>query len=92
MNRLNKVMSVWRRDNVPALIGNDFNVIPEDIGCHKPSSWINDALFQPKPLARYRALFSLGYTDAFRSLHSGEGESRLKTSRALRLFAVCTIF
>jgi len=54
------------------LIGGDFNVIPEDIDCHKPSSWEYDALFQPEPRARYRALLGIGYTDAFRSLHVGE--------------------
>lgn len=47
-------------------------MIPEDIDCHKPASWIHDALFQPKPRARYRALLALGYTDAFRSLHPGQ--------------------
>jgi exodeoxyribonuclease III len=72
MDRLIEKMSDWRRENVPALIGGDFNVIPEDIDCHKPSSWIHDALFQPKPRARYRALLSLGYTDAFRSRESGQ--------------------
>jgi exodeoxyribonuclease-3 len=54
-------------------VGGDFNVIPEDIDCHKPSSWQYDALFQPEPRAQYRAMLSLGYTDAFRSLHVGEG-------------------
>jgi exodeoxyribonuclease-3 len=72
MDRLIEKMSAWRRENEPALIGGDFNVIPEDIDCHKPSSWIHDALFQPEPRARYRALLSFGYTDAFRSLHPGE--------------------
>jgi exodeoxyribonuclease-3 len=57
---------------VPTLIGGDFNVIPEDIDCHKPSSWEHDALFQPEPRARYRAMLGIGYTDAFRSLHVGE--------------------
>jgi exodeoxyribonuclease-3 len=55
------------------VVGGDFNVIPEDIDCHKPASWIHDALFQPEPRGRYRALLDLGYTDAFRSLHPGEG-------------------
>ena len=72
MDRLNKKMCAWRKEDVPTLIGGDFNVIPEDIDCHKPSSWIHDALFQPEPRAQYRALLSLGYTDAFRSLHPGE--------------------
>ena len=73
MARLDKQMRLWLQSKVPTLVGGDFNVIPEDIDCHKPSSWMHDALFQPEPRARYRALLGLGYTDAFRSLHPGEG-------------------
>ncbi len=72
MDRLNQQMIRWKQDDVPTLIGGDFNVIPEDIDCHKPSSWEHDALFQPEPRARYRAMLGMGYTDAFRSLHVGE--------------------
>jgi exodeoxyribonuclease-3 len=73
MDRLISVMSAWQRKNMPVLIGGDFNVIPENIDCHKPSSWIGDALFQPEPRARYRAMLNLGYADAFRTLHPGQG-------------------
>ncbi len=73
MKRLIKHMRTMLDTGVPTLIGGDFNVIPEDIDCHKPSSWMHDALFQPEPRALYRAMLSLGYTDAFRSLHPGEG-------------------
>ena len=72
MDRLRKQLVLWLDDGVPTVIGGDFNVIPEDIDCHKPSSWIKDALFQPESRARYRALLDLGYTDAFRSLHPDE--------------------
>jgi exodeoxyribonuclease-3 len=72
MDRLLEKMSAWRKEDLPVLVGGDFNVIPEDIDCHKPSSWIRDALFQPEPRSRYRALLGLGYTDAFRFLHPGE--------------------
>jgi len=72
MDRLFKAMVEWREKRLPMLIGGDFNVIPEDIDCHKPASWIHDALFQPEPRGRYRAMLDLGYTDAFRSLHPGE--------------------
>jgi exodeoxyribonuclease III len=72
MDRLMRQMSLWRQSEMPTLIGGDFNVIPEDIDCHKPASWVHDALFQPEPRARYRALLGLGYTDAFRSLHPDE--------------------
>ncbi|HEV2274563.1 MAG TPA: exodeoxyribonuclease III [Acidobacteriaceae bacterium] len=73
MDRLTQQMRLWQESGMPVLVGGDFNVIPEDIDCHKPASWIHDALFQPEPRARYRALLALGYTDAFRSLHPGEG-------------------
>jgi exodeoxyribonuclease-3 len=73
MDRLINEMFSWKKKNVPVIIGGDFNVIPEDIDCHKPSSWIHDALFQPEPRARYRAMLDIGYTDAFRTLHPGEG-------------------
>ncbi len=73
MERLSRQMAAWLRSPEPTLVGGDFNVIPEDIDCHKPSSWMHDALFQPEPRARYRGLLGLGYTDAFRALHPGEG-------------------
>ena len=69
MDRLLHQMKLWLKSQVPTVIGGDFNVIPEDIDCHKPASWIHDALFQPEPRARYRAMLQLGYIDAFRSLH-----------------------
>jgi exodeoxyribonuclease-3 len=69
MDRLELQMKLWLKSDVPTVIGGDFNVIPEDIDCHKPASWIHDALFQPEPRARYRSMLELGFTDAFRSLH-----------------------
>ncbi|HEX3684133.1 MAG TPA: exodeoxyribonuclease III [Bryobacteraceae bacterium] len=73
MDRLHRQMQSWLESGTPTLVGGDFNVIPEDIDCHKPASWMHDALFQPEPRVRYRALLGLGYTDAFRSLHPGQG-------------------
>jgi exodeoxyribonuclease-3 len=73
MDRLEQQMKLWLKSDLPTVIGGDFNVIPEDIDCHKPASWIRDALFQPESRARYRAMLELGYTDAFRSLHPGIG-------------------
>jgi exodeoxyribonuclease-3 len=72
MDRLMEHLPDWAKDSVPTIIGGDYNVIPEDIDCHKPSSWMRDALFQPEPRERYRAMLAMGYTDAFRSLHPGE--------------------
>jgi len=73
MDRLYQQMQIWRNSERPTIVGGDFNVIPEDIDCHKPAYWMRDALFQPEPRAWYRAFIGLGYTDAFRSLHPGQG-------------------
>ena len=74
MDRLYRQMSLWRKDDVPTLVAGDFNVIPENIDCHKPASWARDALFQPETRAKYREFLDLGYTDAFRLLYPDEGE------------------
>ncbi len=73
MDRLAIRMERWLQEDTPTLVGGDMNVIPEDIDCHKPTSWMRDALFQPEPRERYRKLLAMGYTDAFRSLHPNEG-------------------
>ncbi len=72
MDRLMDQMIRWLKEDVPTVIGGDFNVIPEDIDCHKPASWLKDALFQPESKSRYRAMLERGYVDAFRTLHPGE--------------------
>lgn len=72
MDRLLEQMRGWLRSGAPVVLGGDFNVIPEDIDCHKPESWMRDALFQPESRARYRAMLGMGYVDAFRALHPEE--------------------
>ena len=69
MDRLRTQMKRWLSSDLPTVVGGDFNVIPEEVDCHKPASWIGDALFQPESRARYRGLLDLGYIDAVRSLH-----------------------
>ena len=71
MERLRMQMNAWLASPTPTVIGGDFNVIPEDADCHKPASWIRDALFQPETRAAYRSFLALGYMDAFRTLHPG---------------------
>ncbi len=74
MDRLREQMALWLRSPIPTLIAGDFNVIPEDLDCYKPSAYLHDALFQPESRARYRALLGLGYTDAFRALYPDQGD------------------
>jgi exodeoxyribonuclease III len=72
MDRLGRQVALWLQSDAPTVVGGDFNVIPEDIDCHKPASWIHDALFQPEPREWYRVYLSLGYIDAFRTMHPGQ--------------------
>lgn len=69
MDRLAEKMRAWLADGVPTLIGGDWNVIPTDIDCHKPSSWMKDALFQPEVKERYAKLLASSWTDVWRWLH-----------------------
>lgn len=52
--------------DIPFIIGGDFNVIPEDKDCHAPKDWLGDALFRPETHNAFRKLINLGLTDAFR--------------------------
>jgi exodeoxyribonuclease III len=36
MDRLKQQMKLWLKSDLRTVIGGDFNVIPEDIDCHKP--------------------------------------------------------
>jgi exodeoxyribonuclease-3 len=51
---------------MPVVLGGDFNIIPEPRDCHDPILWENDALFRIESRKKLRALFNLGYADAFR--------------------------
>lgn len=55
------------------ILGGDYNVIPEPIDAKNPAEWTKDALFQPESRQAFRRVLHLGYTDAFRALHTGPG-------------------
>ncbi|MCB1783837.1 MAG: exodeoxyribonuclease III [Alphaproteobacteria bacterium] len=66
MKRLYDRLSELRQDDIPFLIGGDFNVIPEEKDCYDPKVWQEDALFRLETRKAFRALLNLGLTDAFR--------------------------
>jgi len=69
MDRLYARLKTLREDSVEFAIGGDFNVIPEDIDCHDPAKWADDALFLPETRRKFRALEHLGLIEAYRALH-----------------------
>ncbi len=74
MNALYQRLIQLKEQNIPFLIGGDFNIIPEDIDCYDPKAWQNDALFQPESRAFYRRFTNLGLYDALRIFSSAEQE------------------
>ena len=52
--------------NIPIIIGGDFNIIPKDIDALNITKWENDALYKLESRKKLRAIINLGYTDAFR--------------------------
>lgn len=73
MDRLRQHLTKLREENVPFLIGGDFNVIPEEKDCHNPKAWEEDALFRIETHQKWRSLVNLGLTDAFRVFHHDAG-------------------
>ena len=52
----------------PFVLLGDFNIIPANIDATYPEKWVNDALFRPESLQRFRTLQNLGMTDAVRAV------------------------
>lgn len=69
MDRLYDRLASLRADNIPFIIGGDFNVIPDARDCWDPKLWENDALYRLETRSKFRALLNLGLTDAFRALN-----------------------
>ncbi|MFN3260573.1 MAG: exodeoxyribonuclease III [Pikeienuella sp.] len=57
-----------------AVIGGDYNVIPQAEDVHDPAAWAGDALYLYETRAAYRRLLSLGLTDAFRAFEPRPGQ------------------
>jgi exodeoxyribonuclease-3 len=73
MDRLYDRLADLRSQNIPFVIGGDFNVIPEDKDCHDPKGWGGDALFRIETHQKWRGLLNLGLTEAFRALNNDAG-------------------
>ncbi|MGF1627185.1 MAG: exodeoxyribonuclease III [Alphaproteobacteria bacterium] len=70
MDRLTAHAAALRHSEMPVVLGGDYNVCPTDDDLWDPVVMAHDALTQPQSRARFRALLHLGYTEAWRALHS----------------------
>jgi len=74
MDRLYTRLHDLREQEVPFVIGGDFNVIPDDKDCYDPKAWKDDALFRPESRQAFRKFLNLGLTDAFRVYNHAAGQ------------------
>ncbi|OHB27860.1 MAG: exodeoxyribonuclease III [Phenylobacterium sp. RIFCSPHIGHO2_01_FULL_69_31] len=65
MSRLNAHARDLLALEEPFVLAGDYNVIPEPRDAEFPANWTGDALFQPESRAAFRALKSLGLTEAY---------------------------
>ncbi len=59
---------------IPFVLGGDYNIIPEARDCHDPAAWADDALFRLESRKKFRALINLGLTEALRAVNDNAGE------------------
>ncbi|MGD9784508.1 MAG: exodeoxyribonuclease III [Hyphomicrobiaceae bacterium] len=67
MQRLEAHARRLLEQEMPLVLGGDFNVIPEPADARNPAAWTGDALFQSESRSAWRALVNLGLTDATRA-------------------------
>lgn len=63
-----------KSNDIPFVIGGDFNIIPRDIDCHNPNGWAGDALFRQESWDKLRTLQNMGLYDAYRMIHPTEAD------------------
>ncbi|MFZ4762865.1 MAG: exodeoxyribonuclease III [Alphaproteobacteria bacterium] len=73
LKRLEKHLAGLLAQEIPFMVGGDFNIIPEDIDCYDPKAWLGDALFSTEARACYRRLINMGLVDGFRVQHQEAG-------------------
>jgi len=73
MDRLKAHARAFLKREETALMGGDWNVIPEPKDAANPQLWVKDALFLPETRAKFREILNLGYTDALRAITDAPG-------------------
>ena len=63
---------IYIKNNIPIIIGGDFNVIPTDEDAYEPLNFKDDACAHPKTRELYRLLINNGFTDVVKNFISGK--------------------
>ncbi|WP_434622247.1 exodeoxyribonuclease III [Azospirillum sp. B2RO_4] len=72
MDRLYEHARTLLAQEIPVVLGGDYNIIPEARDVYSPQAFAGDALFRPESRAKFRALLNLGLTEAYRALHDDD--------------------
>ena len=72
MEKFNEYILKHYNNNIPIIIGGDFNVIPTDEDVYSPENFINDACAHPKTREQYRILINSGFTDTVKYFIDGK--------------------
>ncbi len=71
MKNFNKYILDEINNNIPIIIGGDFNVIPTDEDVYSPENYKNDACAHPKTREQFRILINSGFTDTVKYFIKG---------------------
>jgi exodeoxyribonuclease-3 len=69
LDRLRRHAAKLIRDDVPAVLAGDYNVVPTPFDIYPSKSWANDALVQPESRTAFKRVIDQGWVDAIRALH-----------------------
>ena len=72
MKKFNEYILYNLDNNVPLIIGGDFNVIPTDEDVYSPENYKNDACAHPKTREQFRVLTNAGLTDVVKYFIDGK--------------------
>ena len=56
------------RDEIPAMMLGDYNIIQKREDAATPDAWMTDALFRPESRTAFQKIMALGFTDALRAV------------------------
>ena len=72
MKKFNEYILELIKNNIPIIIGGDFNVIPTDDDVYSPENFKNDACAHPITRKYYRILINMGFTDTVKYFLEGK--------------------
>ena len=73
MDRLHARARDLMAQEMPALMGGDYNIIPQSEDAARPEAWTRDALYLPQSRQAFRRILNDGWTEAFRARTQGPG-------------------